>query len=290
MDPDKWRAACVYLWTRDPTLCNARHAAGKGFNASRTEGQLILDPGLRCRVGPAVVSWSAINPIMGLTGDPELAFSNAFARAVEQRSAQVTSDDILAAERSIIGARFGGSRGAYFAAIADAHTSLSVARGVIGDELRRARIESKFQVAWPSTTQIAEFHDNYGDLQARLVESKSQTQWLGGRRSGYALAPTAPPQLMSLSAGRWSEVWSPLGTVQVRPLGPVEPLGSVPLGNVRSSIRAALMAQARDDYFPTWLTSVQRAALREAICWRDQLPEPGEVDLTNYLPFLALSD
>jgi hypothetical protein len=99
----------------------------------------------------------------------------------------------------------------------------------------------------------------------------------------------APPQLMSLSSGRWSVLWSPLGRVRVRPLGPPLPLGSLPLGNVRRAIRTALIAHAREDRFPGWLTSAQKAAFPEAICWRDQLPELGEVDLTNYLPFLALT-
>ena len=289
MDPAKWRAACVYLWTRSPSLCNGPHAAGKKFVRSRTEGQLILSPGLRCQLGHAVVRWSQINPILRLTGDPELAFSNALARAVAQRAAQVGYGDVLVAERSIISARFGGSRGAYLAAIADARTNLSVARGIIGDELRRARIESTFRVGGPRAREIADFHDTYTDLQARLVQAKSGAQWLGGHRSGYALASTAPPQLMALSSGRWSALWSPLGTVHVRPLGPPLPLGTLPLANVREAIRAALVAQAREDRYATWLTSAQEAAFPEAICWRDLMPEPGEVDLTNYLPFLALT-
>jgi hypothetical protein len=288
-DPAKPKAACVYLWTRNPKLCNGPAAAGKGFKRSRTEGQLILSPGLRCRLGTAAVRWSAINPILKLTGDSELAFSNAFARAVEQKAAHVSYSDILAAERSIVAARFGGSRGAYKAAIAEARTNLSVARSIIGDELRRARIQSKFRVASPSASAISDYHENFGELQARLVEAKSQTDWLGGRRSGYALASTAPPQLMNLSSGRWSALWSPLGTVQVRPLGPPQPLGSLPLGNVRASIRTALVEQAREEHFPAWLTAAQKAAFPEAICWRDQFPELGEVDLTNYLPFLALT-
>ena len=288
-DLDKPTAACVYLWTRDPKLCNGPHAAGRGFNRSRTEGQPVLPPGLRCRLGTTAVRWSAINPILRLTGDPELAFSNAFARAVQQRAIRVTYADILAAERAIIAARFGGSRGAYRSAIADARTNLFVARSVIGDELRRARIESRFRVRGPNARQIADFHDTYGDLQARLVQAKSGLPWLGGGRAGYALASIAPPQLMSLSSGRWSTLWSPLGTVRVRPLGPPLPLGSIPLANVRGSIRAALIAQAREEHFPTWLTAAQKAAFPEAICWRDQFPELGEVDLTNYLPFLALT-
>jgi hypothetical protein len=288
-DPAKPKAACVYLWTRSPSLCNGPRAAGKGFVRSRTEGQLILPPGLRCQLGHAAVRWSQINPILKLTGDPELAFSDAFARVVAQRAAQVPYGDILAAERSIISARFGGSRSAYLAAIAAAQANLSVTRGIIGDELRRARIESRFQVRGPSAREIVDFHDTYGDLQARLVQARSGAPWLGGRRSGYAVESAAPPRLMTLSSGRWSSVWSPLGTVQVRPLGPPLPLSTLPLGNAREAIRAALMAQEREDHYPTWLASAQQAAFPEAICWRDQLPEKGEVDLTNYLPFLALT-
>ncbi len=276
-DPAKPKAACVYLWTRSPSLCDGPRAAGKGFVRSRTEGQLILAPGLRCQLGHAAVRWSQINPILKLTGDPELAFSNAFGRAVAQRATQVGYGDILDAERAIISARFGGSRAAYLAAIADARTNLSVARGIIGDELRRARIESKFRVRGPSAREIADFHETYGDLQARLVQAKSGTSWLGGRRSGYAVESAAPPRLMSLSSGRWSAVWSPLGTVQVRPLGPPLPLGTLPLSNARAAIRTALMAQAREDRYPTWLADAQQAAFPEAICWRDQMPEKGEV-------------
>src|SRR5438477_6782561 len=184
-DPAKPKAACVYLWTRSPNLCNGPAAAGKGFNRSRTEGQPILAPGLRCLLGKTAVRWSAIDPIRRLTGDPELAFSNAFARAVEQQAAPVSYSEILAAERSIVAARFGGSSSAYKAAIADAHANLSVARSVIGDELRRARIQSKFRVGGPNGTAVAQYHENFGDLQARLVEAKSKPEWLGGRRSGY---------------------------------------------------------------------------------------------------------
>ena len=45
------------------------------------------------------------------------------------------------------------------------------------------------------------------------------------------------------------------------------------------AIRAALRTQAQEARFPGWLTSAQRNAFPEAICWRDQLPELGDVDL-----------
>jgi hypothetical protein len=94
---------------------------------------------------------------------------------------------------------------------------------------------------------------------------------------------------MTVATGRWSTVWSPLGAVQVRPLSSPQPLAALPLASVRTGIRSALMAQEREDRFSDWLMSAQRAALSEAICWRDQMPELSEVDLTNYLPFLALT-
>ena len=114
VDSDKARAACVYLWTRNPNLCNGPGAAGKDFNRSRTEGQLSLPGTIRCRIDRVgSVTWKSINPIKALTGDPELAFSNAYARMLERRLTRVTQGEILAAERSIIAARFDGSRRGY---------------------------------------------------------------------------------------------------------------------------------------------------------------------------------
>jgi hypothetical protein len=287
-DPAKRIAACVYLWTRNPHLCNGPASAGKGFDRSLTEGQPTLAAGLRCRFPGAVVSWSVINPILKLTGDPELAFSAAFARALEQKAARVTSAEVLAAERSLISARFGGSRAAYLRAIAQAHTNLGVARSIIGDELRRARIASRLRASSPNAAQIADYRNSYGDLQARLVQTSAQAPWLGGRRVGYAIEATAPGSLMGIPTKRWSFVWSPLGSVRVRPLGPPEPLGSVPLGSARPSIRAVLMAQSRLARFPAWLAAQQRAAFPEATCWRDQFPQTGDVELADYLDFLSL--
>jgi hypothetical protein len=287
-DPKKPVAACVYLWTRNPHLCNGPGAAGKGFVRSLAEGQPTLAAGLRCRFPGANVGWAAINPILALTGDPELAFSAAFARAIEQRAARVTYGDVLAAEHSLISSRFGGSRGAYRAAIAEAHTNLAVARSVIGDQLRRARIAARLSVSSPSARQIADYQDSYGDLQARLVQTSARAPWLGGRLVGYALESTAPGGLMGLPTRRWSSVWSPLGAVRVRPLREPEPLAAVPLASVRPSIRAALIAQARQARFPNWLTREQRRAFPEGTCWRDQFPQTGDVDLTAYLTFLQL--
>jgi hypothetical protein len=287
-DQAKPNAACVYLWTRDPHLCNGPAAAGTGFVRSLTEGQPTLRPGLRCAFPGAPVLWSQINPIFRLSGDPELAFSAAFARAIEQRAARVTTGEILAAERALIASRFGESRRAYLTALAQARTSLPAARAIIGDQLRRARISAKLAASAPSAGQIADYRDSYGDLQARLVQTRGAAVWLGGRKVGYAIESTAPGALMGIPTKQWSSVWSPLGSVRVRPLGPPEPLGSVPLAGVSSSIRAALMSQARQARFPSWLASEQRRAFPAGTCWRDQFPEVGDVDLSEYISFLQI--
>jgi hypothetical protein len=160
---------------------------------------------------------------------------------------------------------------------------------VIADQLRRARIEARFSVPGPSGGDIAEFQSNYGDLQARLVQSQARAAWLGGRKVGYAVSSNAPVSLMALPTRRWSALWSPLGTTRVRPLGPPVRLDSVPLVRLRASIRAALVAQAKDARYETWIAGQQVRSFRNAVCWRDQLPSPGTADLTEYLPFLALT-
>ncbi len=46
-DPDKPLAACVYLWARDPALCDAlavTAAAGTPFDRNRVEGLIVLPP------------------------------------------------------------------------------------------------------------------------------------------------------------------------------------------------------------------------------------------------------
>jgi hypothetical protein len=288
-DPDKERAACVYLWTRDSTLCNGPKAAGKGFDRSRTEGQLNLPKTVRCRITRVGdVRWNAIKPLVSFTGDAELAFADAYARALEQRYARVGTSQVLRAERSIIVARFGGSRSAYLAALAGAHASLAIARSAIADELRRAQIASHFRAGAPSDADITEFQQSYGDLRARLVATKARVQWLGGRKLGYAIESNSPTDVLTAPAGRWTSVFASTGDVRVRPLGSSVALSSLPLTRVRASIRAALMSQDRRSRYPAWIAARQARSFDQAVCWRDELPSVGIGDLTDYLPFLEL--
>ena len=137
----------------------------------------------------------------------------------------------------MIRGRFSGSRSRYLAAIRNANMSLTTARGVIADEIRRARIEARLGGGHPSADDIADFKATYADAKARLVQTSVRVPWLGGQTKGYALEPNAPLIVSGLPALTWTDVWSPAGSVRVQPLGPVRSLRSLPLSSVRASIR-----------------------------------------------------
>jgi len=286
-DPLKPTAACVYLWTRNPTLCNAPHAAGKGFNASRTEGQLILPAGTRCTLYRQRITESTIRQLTPVTGDPDAAFSAAFARAITSAQVPLKSKQVTDAERALVAERFGGSYGRYGAALAKGSASRAAARGVIADELRRLAIERGMKVSAPSSADVHEYYETYGDAQARLVATKTPAPWLGNRRRGFALEPAAPPQIFTIAPGRWRKVRTMRGVFEVRALDAPVALGALPYGLARPAVAGALQELARADRYESWLLARERALDEQALCRRDVQPQAGVLDLTDYLPFLA---
>lgn len=286
-DPLKPTAACVYLWTRNPKLCDAPHAAGKAFNASRTEGQLILPAGTRCTLYGRRITESTIKALKPLTGDGDVAFSAAFARAITTAQVPLKSTQIRDAERALVGARFGGSYARYGAALAKNHASRAAARGIVADELRRLALERGMGVSAPSSADVREYYETYGSTRARLVQSKTRAPWLGNRTRGFALETGAPPQLFSIAEGGWRKLRTMRGVYEVRALDAPVSLGAIPLELARPAIVTALQELARTDRYDSWLLARERALDEQALCRRDLQPQPGVVDLTDYLPFLA---
>ena len=286
-DPDKPAAACVYLWTRNPKLCDGPAMAGPTFNTSRTEGQLVLGPGTRCTLYGRPITERTIAGLTAVTGDGDAAFSAAFGRAVTTALVPLKAKQIVLAERALVIGRFGGSYGRYRAALAKAHASLGTARGVIADELRRMAIGPGMRVGSPSSADVREYYQTYGESQARLVQTKSAAPWLGNRKRGFALESTAPPQLFSIRQGGWRKVRTMRGTYQVRALGSPVPLGAIPFGLARPAVVTALRTLAQADRFEAWLLARERALVEQALCRRDVQPQTGVVPLTDYLPFLA---
>jgi hypothetical protein len=286
-DPVKPTAACVYLWARDSKLCNAPRAAGKGFNASRTEGQLILPAGTRCTLYGKRITESTIRSLTPIMGDADVAFSVAFARAITTAQVPLKAKQIVDAERALVGARFGGSYARYGAALAKGHASRSAARGIIADELRRLVLERGMGVAAPTSADVREYYETYGETRARLVATKTRVPWLGNRTRGFALESGAPPQLFSIPQGRWRKIRTMRGVYEVRALDAPVSLGAIPFGLARPAVVTALLELARTDRYESWLLARQRVLDEQALCRRDVQPEPGVVDLTDYLPFLA---
>jgi hypothetical protein len=285
-DPDKEAAACVWLWTRNPRLCNGSAMAGKGFEPSLTEGQPPRGPNL-CIVGQAPMTKRAVATLTRLTGERSFAMSTLLARLVMRERARVPTSEVLAAERAIVRTRFGGSWARYSAALRRARADRGIAIGAIEDELMRRQIAHRLRVGPPSARAVSDFYETFSGSPARPVEARPAPWWLGERPIGLALAGLAPPRVFSLPGGIPTKLGS--GSKQrVRALGEELPLGAFPLSFARPSIRAALRESARETAFQNWLTSHETEALRRTTCVRDELPIAASVDLTSLLPFLAL--
>jgi hypothetical protein len=158
---------------------------------------------------------------------------------------------------------------------------------VLGDELRRARLEQHRDAPKPTARAVAAFYAAYPDLPVRRVHVSPAPPWLAAR-TGFAVSESAPQRLFSLPTGRKSRLSTLLGTFAVRPLGPAQPLGALSLSTVRSGIVAALRGFERAQSFDRWTIAQQNHALNRTVCLRDQLPQPGAIDLTEYLPFLRI--
>ena len=287
-DPDKQGAACVWLWARDPRLCNApRHV--EGFDPDRRAGQIDLAAGVRCALGEQAITANQIGELTRLTRDPEVALSALFARLVESREALVGPRDILAAERTIVARRFGGHSGGYAGALARERATRRVARDIVGDELRRRSIQARLTVPSPSGADLAELQLTYGSVQAREVQVEPAPSWLPDGR-GVALALDAPPQVFTAPLGRSVTIRTFEGVFTLRALADTAPLAAIPAASARPAIGRALRAAAQADRYHSWTALKQKTALDQLRCVRDRLPEVGAVELTSYLPFLTLTE
>jgi len=289
VDPAKPKAACVWLWARTRSLCNAPKMLGKTFDRSLTAGQIAFGKGTICRVQRAgSVGAGAVASLQALTGDRQAALSALYERLVESAERSVSRHTVLAAEREVVADSFHGSRSAYVAALRTAHASTGIARAVLADEIRSARLEQLRYAAKPTAQEIAAFYFAYPNLLVRRVRVSPSPPWLAAGSTGYALAEAAPQRLFSLATGRKAHVATLLGTYAVKPLGPSQLLGALPLSTVRPAIVAALRGFERAQSFERWTITRQNVVLNQTICLRDQLPQPAAIDLTQYLPFLRI--
>jgi hypothetical protein len=287
-DPDKEVGACVWLWTRNPRLCNGPEAAGPDFDPTLTQGQITLPRGVRCAVGGRAISYGSVRRLARVTRDGGVAFSAAYSQAVLAGLVQVRRVDVLAAERAIIRSRFRGSRARYRAALARAGANQRLAREVIADELRQQRMGRRFRAPSPTGEQISAYHETFAEQPARMVEVKPRAWWLRERRKGLAIGTIAPPQVFDLPAGKKVKIRTADGVYTVKAQDETLPLGAFPLGVARNSVVAGLKEISRRQLFERWFTRPLNDHLDDLRCADDQLPAVAVVDMTTFLPFLTL--
>ena len=153
-DPDKPAAACVYLWTRDHSLCDGPTIAGAGFDASLTEGQILLRPGVQCSVPGGSILTASIDGATRLAGSRDAAFTALLERAVQRARYPVAAPALLAAERRVVARSFAGTRRNYLRYLSARRVTLAQARGVLADELRRKRI-GRDVAAWSTAAETS---------------------------------------------------------------------------------------------------------------------------------------
>ncbi|MGH3050968.1 MAG: hypothetical protein ACRDLK_12500, partial [Gaiellaceae bacterium] len=282
-DPDKPKAACTWLWTRDHSLCDAPAVAGTALDPSLQVGA-TLPAGTLCLLGTTKLLASDVAAISRLTGDRDVAFSAEYEHAVLVAARPVSSAELALAERNTILDHFGGSRQAYLAGLASAHVTHTLAREILADEVRRLAVEATLRIATPTTLQLRNWYGTYSAVKARAVRAAAPMAWLGGARAGIALQGEAPGRLFDLAPGQSVKV----DGVKVTALGETAPLGAYPYAVSLPAVRQALVAQQRLGAFATWARRRQNQSLGQLACQHDKLPRPATIDLTGWVPFLSL--
>ena len=159
-DADKPAAACVYLWTRDPGLCDGLAAAGPGFDASLTEGQIILPAGVQCSTGAGDIQAAAVEELAGPLGSRPAALAVLLTRLVHERLAgPVAAGEVARAEEALVARSFGGSLSAYEAELERRGLSGATAQALVADQLRAQAIDALTPIEAPGSTPAGWMRD-----------------------------------------------------------------------------------------------------------------------------------
>jgi hypothetical protein len=285
-DPDKTHAACVWLWARNPGLCDAPALLGPELSVDRTAGQIILPGHARCLYGGKPLTASAVSAVSQVTGDRELALTALVVRAVERGRTQVTPEEIAAAERRIVLSRFRGNRKAYRRALGAVGASVPVGRAIVGDELRRLEILSRLRAGRPSSADVTGFRATYATFLARRVKVTPAPSWLP-EGTGVAVATSAPDRVFRIATGRTAKVRTLEGVFAVEAVDDAVPLSVLPAAESRGAVVHELRRLRRATAYEQWTLVRQKGAEHQLICDRDRMPTLAVVTLASFVPFLA---
>lgn len=286
VDPDKPAAACVWLWVRDPNLCDAPKYSGE-FETSLNEGQLSLPPGARCVFPAGTIDRNAVSRLTRLTGDAGYAASVLLEQAVLAAEQPIEPEALLSAERAVVQASFGGDRKRYWAALAQAKLTIADARAIIAARLERDVVQGRFRPRPPTSAQIEDFLATYAEQPVRYVQTTRNAPWLGGTKKGWAVATLAPSEVFTLTKA--GTIDTPDGQFDVAPVGSAVPLALIPRTQATAAARVSLERLARETVYRSWLHGAEQRQLDAASCVGDKVPTPTPTDLSPFVPFLIPS-
>jgi hypothetical protein len=289
-DDDKAAAACVYLWARDPSLCDAAARLPPGsFDPSLADGPIVLEPDSTCEAQDGRISTPDLDAMARFLGNRERAYTHLLARLAEAAEAGVPDDEVDAAERAIVRQRFRGDPDAYNAAVAAAGLSSRLARALIADQLRRERLVDLVEVGRLSFTQVARLYAARGQRWVRRVHIDPPLPWLRDQEVGLAIQGRAPAAIFRGKKGRTITLRDELGPYRVRILGKRQRMRDVPLRAVYPYLADELRERARARNLPRYLISLQQRALTTSICAGDVLPKVRAVNPGASARFLRVS-
>jgi hypothetical protein len=285
-DADKPLAACTYLWTRDPSLCDLLSQVDSDFDASLDEGQIELADGVQCSLGTTgTITTAAIDRLAPLTRGRQAATGALLVRYL-LRGRKATQLQIRRAEAAIVYARFAGSRASYVAALTKRGATPDVGRAALADELRLQGVEGGLHVPPPTTAAIRAWRKAHGGTRVRLIRSSIPLVWLGNRKAGIALPGSdAPPQVLRARSGQTLRVPTARGIAHIE-VGSGLPLRKASPAEANPTISALIRAGARDAAGASWLAGAAAKALATTTCLRDELPPVAPQDIATRTPFL----
>jgi hypothetical protein len=156
-DPDKQAAACVYLWARDQNLCDGPGQGGAAFDASLTEGQILLPPGALCAWTGGSIPLDPIDRLTHVTGDRQVALGVLLNGAVlANEFGPADPADVAHAVQGIVATAFGGDPNAYEAALAAAGLDDATAAILVGNQLVKQAAAARL-LAQGATTSVDAF-------------------------------------------------------------------------------------------------------------------------------------
>jgi hypothetical protein len=285
-DADKPVAACTYLWTRDPVLCDVLAQVDGDFNGSLDEGQILLAPGVQCQIGAKdTITIAAIDRLARLARGRQAAMGALLVRDIVT-GRKATQLAIRREEVAIIYSRFKSSRARYVAALAARGVTPDVGRAAIADGLKLQTVERGLHVPAPTAAAVRAWRKAHGGTRVRVVTSSIPVGWLGGSKQGIALPGTdVPPQVLRARAGQKLRVPTPQGIAHIT-IGRALPLRKASGSDANPVVSALIRSTARDAAGATWLAGAATKALDSATCLRDELPPATPQDIAARAPFL----